>query len=137
MENQKSLTLREIKTSNMIEFLITNKHKDDRRSLVEWFNDNDVAIHSIKVLSSRGKSILGKHYNKVADEYFFVSCGKIDKLRLTDIKTGKRRVVYNILAGNVFKIPAMVAHTFYLKEDTVLFEAATKAYNSLNEVEYE
>jgi mannose-6-phosphate isomerase-like protein (cupin superfamily) len=108
-------------------------HIDKRRILREFLSG--VLIKNIKVLHLNRDSVLGNHFSLTATEYFYIAKGYAT-LTLVNITTGDKQIV-ELKEGDAIVIPPQIAHSFEMKEGSILIEAMNKIYNPAEEVPYE
>jgi mannose-6-phosphate isomerase-like protein (cupin superfamily) len=107
------------------------KHEDERRILIEW--NKDIPIKRCKVIQTKDKCILGKHYHNDSDNIFYMLKGKGSYTLRSTISS---RVERNwLFEGDCLFVPRGVVHTFELLADTIMLEAASEPYNKDDEIQ--
>lgn len=86
---------------------------DERGSLVQLVRDGYKQVNVIKSIKG---CIRGGHFHKYNWEAFYVISGKFDVI----VRYRDDEKTISFKAGDMFKIPPLVAHDFIYREDTVL-----------------
>lgn len=107
----------------MINSLPTNRHDDERRTLIEWIQD--FPVRSCKVVVAKGECLVGNHYHKNKDEIFYLLKGS------GEVELDGLWETLNI--GDVIYIPAGMRHSFELTDGSILLGASTKPYDKDDE----
>lgn len=105
--------------------LQTNKHEDDRRTLIEYISD--FPIRMSKVLYVKEDRTLGNHYHKLKDDFFFLVKGS-GTYTLDGIEEPFNE-------GDCILVKAGVMHAFNLKSGSILIESSTTPYDKGDEYE--
>lgn len=112
--------------------LPVTRHEDDRRVLTEYISN--IPFKRAKVIESKGKVTLGKHYHKNNDSVFFVLKGKTSyHLKSAHSSTAKESRGW-LFEGECLFVPRGIIHTFNLLPSTIMLESATEPYDKEDEI---
>ena len=98
---------------------------DERGGLVQLVREG---YRQINYIFSQAGSVRGGHYHQVNEELFYIISGKFELL--LEEKNIKEQYVFK--AGDMFKIPAGIKHTFTYLEDTMLISMYDKGVELSN-----
>ena len=104
--------------------LPTHKHEDNRRTLTEWIAD--FPIRCCKVVEMKEDGVLGNHYHKNKQDFFYLLKG-----------TGYYWIGGNggtINEGDCLTALPIEPHSFELKAGSILLEASTTPYDKEDEI---
>lgn len=111
--------------------LPVTRHEDDRRILTEWVKD--IPMKRLKVLETKNRCVLGKHYHNKSDSVFYILKGKgVCTLKSLGSKGMSRQWLFE---GECIFVPRGVIHTFELSKDTIMLEAASEPYDGSDEIQ--
>jgi len=96
-------------------------HEDERRLFIEWIENTEVC--SLKALIMKSNKIVGRHYHKKKEEYFFLLSGTANKVVI-----GPQEYT-NIIAPFKWVVPKNTYHSFDLAIDSILLAATTKPFD--------
>lgn len=105
--------------------LPTNRHEDERRTLVEYIHD--LPFRTSKVLFVKQDSVLGNHYHKLKDDIFFLVKGSG-----TYTIDGHEEIFSQ---GDCIFVKAGMRHSFKLFNGSILLESSTLPYDKGDEHE--
>ena len=105
-----------------------NKHEDERRVLIEWVKD--FPFRSAKVVISKGKMELGKHFHQNKDELYYMLKGKMTYTLIT----GKKVYRQWLFEGETLFVHRGVGHTFLMYPDSILLGAQTEPFDQNDEI---
>lgn len=109
------------------------RHEDDRRILTEYISG--IPFKRAKVIETKKKCILGKHYHNESDSVFYVLKGKCNYI-LKSAHSSTARVKRDwLFEGECLFVARGIAHTFELYPDTILLETASEIYDPKDEIQ--
>lgn len=109
----------------------TNKHEDERRVMTEWISNTP--FKRCKVLETKTKCFLGKHYHNNSDSMFYMLRGKgIVVLKPSNEARFSRDWMFE---GDCIFVPRGIIHTFELFPNTILLEASSEPYDKQDEIQ--
>lgn len=109
----------------------TYKHEDERRILIEWIKD--IPFRSAKIVISKNKEYLGRHYHKNKDEVFYILKGK-GICTMVANRPNARPTRDWLFEGDCIYIPRNIIHTFVLYPDTIMLGAGTEPFDIHDEI---
>lgn len=86
---------------------------DERGTLTQLVREG---FRQVNVITAKAGCVRGGHYHKINREAFYVVSGRFSLVLYNEDEEEKKTYV----AGDMFAIPPMVAHSFLFAEDTVL-----------------
>lgn len=108
------------------------RHEDDRRILTEW--NRDIPMSRCKIIESKGKAILGRHYHERNDSIFYMFKGKGNYILKSAYRTQERANRGWLFEGDAIFVPRGVVHTFQLFPGAVMMEACSESYDAKDEI---
>lgn len=113
--------------------LPTIRHEDDRRVLTEYISN--IPFKRAKVIETKRKCVLGKHYHNNNDSVFYMLKGKgictLKSIRRADAPI-KRQWLFE---GDCIFVPREIIHRFELFPDTILLETASEPFDPNDEIQ--
>jgi len=109
------------------------RHEDDRRILTEYISD--IAFRRAKVIETKGKVTLGKHYHNNSDSVFYILRGKGVYIlkRANDSRAPTSRSW--LFEGDCIYVPRGLIHTFELYPGTIMLETASEPFDKNDEIQ--
>lgn len=92
------------------------KFRDERGSLVQLVREG---FRQFNVINSIAGAARGGHFHEKNNEAFYVIHGNI-VLKVWNIKKPEEKEIYEFKDGDMFEIPAFVAHDFSFLINTLL-----------------
>ncbi len=108
------------------------KHEDERRVLIEYISG--VPFKRAKILQTKTKSILGKHYHKENDSVFYLFKGE-GSYFLKPLNGIPEEGIFK--EGDCLFVPRDVIHTFELDAHSIMLETSSEIYNKEDEIQVE
>jgi quercetin dioxygenase-like cupin family protein len=107
--------------NDLIKFILPEFiHKDDRGMLKQITSKGKWS--QVNYIESDIGSIRGNHYHKINRELFYIIDGKF----MLTLELNDHKMVYEIIANDLFIIEPMVKHSFDFKEKTRLISMYDK-----------
>jgi len=108
------------------------KHEDNRRILTEWISNTPVK--RCKVIETKVKCTLGKHYHNKCDSFFYMLKGKT-QYSLLEPNTKKVLKRDWLFEGEGISVSKGIVHVFNMFPNTIMLEAATEPYDKEDEIQ--
>ncbi len=108
------------------------KHEDIRRVLIEYVSDSE--IRRCKVIEIKEDSVLGNHYHRKTDSFFYLLRGN-GTYDIWDFDNKLDGENGDFLEGECIFVPRNVVHTFKLLKGSIMLETASQPYDKEDEIQ--
>ncbi len=106
------------------------RHEDERRILTEYISG--IPFKRAKVIETKEKCVLGKHYHNLSDSVFYMLYGG-GRYYLKPLNGDA--IEDEFFEGECLFVPKGVIHTFVLDAYSIMLETASEIYDKNDEIQ--